>query len=324
MKILVYIDQRAGVIKKASLEALSLAAELNSNGSAADIACVVVGEGIDTKVLEGYGADQVFVIGGEVTKNFNCLVNAKAVESVVRSFDPALILGVASPMGKDLFPRLAARFDGGIASDVTKVEISGSGFKVAKPMFAGKILANMTIDGGAKVFITLRPNVFAVKHKGQGKAAVVAMPAASSDPRLQTIEIRKGKSERADLTEASLIVSGGRALASAENFKILFDCADSIGASVGASRAAVDSGFASHDMQVGQTGKTVNPNLYISCGMSGSIQHMAGMRTSKYIVAINTDREAPIFGIADYGIVADLFEVVPALTKAFKALKAAE
>ena len=138
--------------------------------------------------------------------------------------------------------------------------------------------------------------------------------------RLRSSTLRKGASDKADLTEASIIISGGRAMANAENFKILDDCAEVVGATVGASRAAVDSGYAAHDMQVGQTGKTVNPNLYIACGISGSIQHMAGMRTSKVIVAVNTDPEAPIFKIADYGIVADLFEAVPIMKDQFKEL----
>jgi electron transfer flavoprotein alpha subunit len=158
------------------------------------------------------------------------------------------------------------------------------------------------------------------QKSGAGSAAASALQVAASGARSKTTEVRKGKSEKADLTEATLIISGGRAMGNSDNFKILNECADVIGATVGASRAAVDSGYATHDMQVGQTGKTVNPNLYIACGISGSIQHMAGMRTSKVIVAVNTDKDAPIFTIANYGIVGDLFQVVPEMTKKLREL----
>ena len=211
--------------------------------------------------------------------------------------------------------------DAPLLTDLTEIAMSGENLTGTKPMYAGKCLASLSTSGGARQFATLRPNVFAASKSGSGAAATksMAMPLIANN-RLKTIEIRKGNSEKPDLTEASIIISGGRAMASSDNFKILNTCADALGATVGASRAAVDSGYAPHDMQVGQTGKTVNPNLYIACGISGSIQHMAGMRTSKVIVAVNTDPEAPIFTIADYGIVADLFKAVPVMEAEFKKL----
>jgi electron transfer flavoprotein alpha subunit len=203
-------------------------------------------------------------------------------------------------------------------TDLTEISYQGDSLSGTKPMYAGKVLATMSSKGSLH-FATLRPNVFPANKSAGGSAAAKALSvSAPGDSRIKTVEIRKGKSEKADLTEASIIISGGRALGSADNFKILHSCADVIGATVGASRAAVDSGYAGHDMQVGQTGKTVNPNLYIACGISGSIQHMAGMRTSKVIVAINTDPEAPIFTVADYGIVADLFKAVPVMEQELK------
>jgi electron transfer flavoprotein alpha subunit len=224
-------------------------------------------------------------------------------------------------MGRDLFPRLAARFDAGIATDLIEIKAHGDFISGLKPMYSGKVFAELALQNTELQFVTLRPNVFKGETSGDGAANVSKLEVAAPAAILQTLEIRKGKSEKADLTEATMIVSGGRALGSADAFKILHETADVIGATVGASRAAVDAGYAGHDMQVGQTGKTVNPNLYIAAGISGSIQHMAGMRSSKVIVAINTDPEAPIFKIANYGIVGDLFQVMPAMTKALKELK---
>jgi electron transfer flavoprotein alpha subunit len=240
------------------------------------------------------------------------------LESAIKAFQPDVVLGIASSMGRDLFARLSPRFSAPLVTDFVDVKDDLSGG--TKPMYAGKVLAKIAFATQSLRFISLRPNVFAAKESTGAAKPENLILNLSDDLPLKLLEIRKGKSEKPDLTEAVRIVSGGRSLGSAEKFSILFDCAEVIGASVGASRAAVDSGYASHDMQVGQTGKTVNPTLYIACGISGSIQHMAGMRTSKVVVAINTDSDAPIFSIATYGIVADLFEAVPILTRKLKEL----
>ena len=225
-------------------------------------------------------------------------------------------------MGRDVFPWLAARLDAGILTDLTQIEAAGDAVSGIKPMYAGKVLAKVAIENAALSLATVRPNVFPANKKGDGKAAVQKLAISPAASRIKTLEIRKGKSEKPDLIEAAVIVSGGRAIGNADNVKILHELAYVIGATVGALRAAVDSGYASHEMQVGQTGKAVNPNLYVACGISGSIQHIAGMRTSKVIVAVNTDPEAAIFKVASYGIVGDLFQVVPLLTAKFKALLA--
>ena len=322
MNILVFAEQRNGILKKSALEALTLASKL-SEQNAAKVSAVVIGpNGAKLSAdLKGYGADNVYLIDTAEYANYNVLNFAAALSEAIKTSKAELVLGVATPLGKDLFPRVAARFGAGLITDAVDLKLDGTSVLATKPMFAGKVLADLAITSGSIKFATIRANIFEAKSSGTGSAntETIAVPAVAGS-RLVTKEIRKGKSEKPDLTEASMIISGGRSLASAENFKILFDCADVIGASVGASRAAVDAGFASHDMQVGQTGKTVNPNLYIACGLSGSIQHMAGMRTSKVIVAVNTDPEAPIFSIADYGIVADLFKVVPVMTEKFKAM----
>ena len=320
MKVLVFIEQRDGKIKSSAFEALTIASKLA--GSPSNLAAVVVGSGVAglTGQLAGWGADTVYTVDGSDFALYNVMSYAAGIDGAIKAFTPNLVLGVASPMGRDLFPRLAARHDGGILTDVTTLEAAGNGVTGTKPMYSGKCVADVAIEGANIGFVTVRQNVFAANKPGNGSASASPLSVSVTHDKLKTVEIRKGKSSKPDLTEAAVIISGGRAMANADNFKILNECADVIGATVGASRAAVDSGYASHDMQVGQTGKTVNPNLYIACGISGSIQHMAGMRTSKVIVAVNTDKDAPIFGVATYGIVADLFQVVPILTQKFKEL----
>ncbi len=321
MKVLVFVEQRDNKIKHSALEALSVGARLA--GSSADCAAVLVGSGVEglAAQLKDHGCDTVHVVDGADFGKYNPANYAAAIEAAIKAHGAKVVVGTASPMGRDVLPRLAARFDGAILTDLTAVEAQGDKLVGVKPMYAGKCLAKVETQNAAVQFISVRPNVFKAENTGKGAATVAKLAVqAPTDSRIKTLEIRKGSSEKADLTEATFIISGGRAMGNAENFKVLNACADVIGATVGASRAAVDSGYARHDMQVGQTGKTVNPNLYIACGISGSIQHMAGMRTSKVIVAINTDPEAPIFKIATYGIVADLFKAVPVMTEKLKAL----
>lgn len=224
-------------------------------------------------------------------------------------------------MGRDLTPRLSARFSGACATDCTELKISGASVEATRPVFAGKALADLEFTAGAMVFITTRPNALGSPKPATTQAQITAAAFTPATQKTKTIEIAQGASQRLDVTEAPIVVSGGRSLGNAENFKILESLADTLGAAVGASRAAVDAGFRPHRDQVGQTGKVVSPTLYIACGISGAIQHLAGMRTSKTIVAVNTDPEAPIFQIADYGVVCDLFKLVPLLTKEVKTLK---
>ncbi len=319
MKVLVFCEQRDKKLKSYCLEALTLANQA-AGGQASNVAALIVGNDIKdlaTKI-QGWGADKVYTAEDSRLHTYNPFYYASALETAIKTFQPDAVIGIASPMGKDLFARVAARISAPLLTDLVKVEDNLSGG--TKPMYSGKVLAKYSFSNSGLRFLNLRPNVFTAKESS-GKAEVESLNLKlPDDVPLKTIEIRKGKSEKPDLSEAVRIVSGGRSLGSAEKFSLLYECADVLGATVGASRAAVDSGYASHDMQVGQTGKTVNPTLYIACGISGAIQHLAGMRTSKVVVAINTDPDAPIFSIATYGIVADLFEAVPILTKKLKQL----
>jgi electron transfer flavoprotein alpha subunit len=228
-------------------------------------------------------------------------------------------LASASSTGKDLFPRVAARLNTGVASDCTQLTISGDNVTAVKPMYSGKAFATVNFENSPIKIVLMRANQLPVEAADTSKtAAVVESTNAATDLKTLIKEIVKGASEKLDLTEANIIVSGGRGLKEAANFKMLNDLADVLGATVGATRAVVDAGWVGHGMQVGQTGKTVAPTLYIAVGISGAIQHLAGMGSSKVIVAINNDANAPIFQKATYGIVGDAFDIVPKLTEEFK------
>ncbi len=322
--ILVIAEHKDGKIKKVTFEILSAVQEI-AKGLGANIDALIIGanvSGLADQVAQ-YGAEKVYVVEDPVLTQYNTELYTSAVAKVVETAKPSVILSGATIAGKDLMPRVAARLKAGLLSDCTGIELNGERRIVARrPIYAGKAIIEAVCTSEPQLF-TIRPNVFSAKEPDASrKAEVVKVDAGigSITPKARIKEIIKGQSERPDLTEASIIVSGGRGMKAKENFKILEELADVLGAAVGASRAAVDSGYADPSQQVGQTGKTVNPNLYIACGISGAIQHLAGMRTSKVIVAINKDPEAPIFKVADYGIVGDLFQVVPELTREIKKL----
>jgi electron transfer flavoprotein alpha subunit len=265
------------------------------------------------------GVKEVFHCVDSSFDRYHSEAYAAAVTEVIKNIQPEVVLASASSLGKDLLPRLAARFDAHIVSDAVEVEL-GDQARVRRPYYSGKASAELRVPKGELFFLSLRPNALPAGRVGDssGKVTLFKPIFDFASSKIQFLEQTKAVSDRPDLAEASTIVSGGRSLKSRENFKILFELADVLGAAVGASRAAVDEGLADHSMQVGQTGKTVNPNLYFAFGISGAIQHLAGMRTSKVIVAINKDAQAPIFSKADYGIVGDLFELVPLLTEEAK------
>ncbi len=262
--------------------------------------------------LEKYGATKIVSIeAGDADINAQPDLLAKAIIAALKEYEISIFLALGSSKGRDLLARVAAKLKAPLAVDCLSVDYAAC--TVRKPYFAGKTIATLKMNGDY-LLCALRPNaVEPVQSKTD--AELVTFTAAVGDyDGLVIKEIKKSASGKVDLSEANVIVSGGRPIGSAENFKILEQCAGAMNGAVGASRVAVDEGFASHSMQVGQTGKIVNPKLYIACGISGSVQHFAGMKTSKVIVAINSDKDAPIFNKCDYGIIGDIFEIVPALT----------
>ncbi len=307
---LVFVEHDGGNIKKTAYELLGKARELGGPVSALLIGSADAGD------LGAHGASTVYTVTGDPFGTYTTGAWTKAVCAAIAQVQPAAVLAPASSAGRDLFPRVAARLGLGMAAEVTVLNADGT---AQRPAYAGKALQNIQVNTATAIY-TVRPNSFAVGAAPGGSADVVAIDAGVTDADIlaKVIEVKASDSTIADLTEADRIVSGGRSLKSAENFDaVIRPLAASIGATPGASRAAVDAGYAPHSAQVGQTGKVVNPTLYVACGISGAIQHLAGMRTSKVIVAVNKDAEAPIFQHATYGLVEDLFEVCPLLQSAF-------
>jgi len=321
--ILVFAEVRDGTFKRVNAELVSAAVSLGAK-SGGDTHIAVLGHDIDKAVEEAraLASGKVFVVKSPVLDNYSTQGFTSGLEAVLNEVNPLVVLFGATAMGKDLSARLAARTGAALMTDCTDIDIDGTAIKVKRPVYSGKVFAHVESTNDAIKMASIRPNVFSPAEKTGNSADVVevALPIGLDDIGAMVKEIVGSQSGRKDVTEAEIVVAGGRSLKSEENFKIIEELADAIGASVGASRAAVDAGYAPHSRQVGQTGKVVNPKLYFAVGISGAIQHLVGMRTSKVIVAINKDASAPIFQHSDYGIVGDLFEVVPLLTEEFKKL----
>jgi len=322
--ILIFIEERDGKVKKTSLEALSAGRKL-ADQLQESVVAVRMCAGDSSANLAHYGADKVMCAQGDLLAAYSTEGFCTAVCEAVKQADPRFILSAASAMGRDLMPRVAARLGVGLAQDCIATEIVGDQqLECIRPIYAGKAYAKVRLLMSPAI-ATLRPNVFPAGDADTSRKAETV----NFEPELNAEKIRASVKEtqistgqKVELTEANIIVSGGRGMKGPENFPIVEALADAFGGAMGASRAAVDAGWIDQQHQVGQTGKTVSPTLYVACGISGAIQHLAGMSSSKFIVAINKDPEAPIFNVADYGIVGDLFEVVPALTQAIKDHKA--
>jgi electron transfer flavoprotein alpha subunit len=320
--ILVFLQHANGKVTKGSLAAVTAARGLQSAWAAGNIYALVLGVGAKEAAQDAlaYGFSEVVFSEQPELENLLPVVSADLIVQVVRDLDATTVVASSSSVGKDVMPRVAALLEAGQASEVLSINPDGS---LTRPMYAGDVIATVVIDSPIKV-VTVRQTAFAPAEASPASGSIrefTATFAALDSTEFVSRQISGG--ERPELADAAVVVSGGRALQSAENFeKVIFPLADVLGAAVGASRAAVDSGYAPNDWQVGQTGKVVAPQLYISVGISGAIQHLAGMKDSKVIVAINKDADAPIFEVADYGLVADLYQAVPELIAAIKATKA--
>ncbi len=320
MKVLIYCEHSQGKLKKGALELLSNVA----TWSGVEAHALILGAPGSTEALaaqtEKYAPNTVHLAEHAALANYSAEGFAKVVADAAKALGADALITSLSAQTKDFFPRVSVKLDSAMASDCTSLAAAGGKLEASRPMYSGKVTASVDFGGAKPAIATVRPNALGMKTEKTGKPAVNKIAADPGTIRAAVKEVvaKSGGANKTDLTEADRIVSGGRSLKNAENFKILEDLAGVIGATVGASRAAVDAGYRPHSDQVGQTGKTVSPSLYMAFGISGAIQHLAGMRSSKVIVAVNSDANAPIFQKADYGVVGDLFQIVPALTEEFK------
>jgi electron transfer flavoprotein alpha subunit len=318
--ILAVAEQRNGEIKKTSFEVVRKAREI-ADGLGGTFKALLIGDSISdaAKELGKYGAGSVIAVNNDKLANYSTTGYTKVVSEIVKKEGAQIIFFPATALGKDLAPCVAVRVDGAVAADCTELKIDNGEIIATRPVYAGKALIEVKIDAPVKIF-TLRPNVFPSGEPSGDEAAVeeVSVDISADDLKAKVTGITATSRGKLDVTEADIIVSGGRGLKSPDNFHLIEELADVLDAAVGASRAVVDAGWRPHDEQVGQTGKTVSPTLYIAVGISGAVQHLAGMSSSKYIVAINKDKDAPIFQFADYGIVGDALEIVPVLKDELK------
>jgi electron transfer flavoprotein alpha subunit len=310
--IAVFIEQRDGAVKKVAWQMISEARRI-ADDSGGEVWAVVLGDSAAGAEAGKYGADKVFSAAGDQFNPYNSEIFGTALASFCKAAGPDILLLGSTAMGKDLGPKVAAKLDCACISDAVGLKFEG-GWEVRRPIFAGKCFADVAPRTDMAV-VGIRPNAFIIEEKAAA-AAPESFDAGTAgiDAKAVVQNIEAGAGGKIELTEAETIVSGGRGIKGPENYELIEKLADALGAAAGASRAIVDAGWVDYSHQVGQTGKTVGPNLYIACGISGAIQHLAGMSSSKCIVAINKDANAPIFKVADYGVVADLFDVVPVLT----------
>jgi electron transfer flavoprotein alpha subunit len=317
-EVLVLVDHTDGEVKKVTAELLTFARRLG------EPAAVFVGSGFDTakESLAQSGATKTYVADGADLSSYLVAPAAEVLAKLVADNKPAAVLIASGAEGKEIAGRLAVKTGSGVLTDATDVTAEGGSVTAEQPVFGGSTVVRSTVTTGTPI-ITVRPNSVAAEAADGSPERVdvsIDLSDAAKGARI-TDRVVEEKGERPELSEAAIVVSGGRGVGSGENFSVIEALADSLGAAVGASRAATDAGWYPHQHQVGQTGKTVSPQLYIAAGISGAIQHRAGMQTSKTIVAINKDPEAPIFELVDFGVVGDLHQVVPALTEKVKARK---
>ncbi len=322
--VLAVVEQRDGALRKVSHEVVSGARRLaDAMGGTVDALVLAAGPVAGADELGRFGADRVIVLQHAAYGRYAPEAFAHAVTASARTGSHSVLLFPASATGKDLAPRVAAQLRVPLTSEITDLAFDGEAIVATRPVYAGKALLKVKVTARPAV-LSLRPNVFTPVERRRGGAIEPRSPANAEAGRVVVKEIRAAQAGSIDVAEATIVVSGGRGLREPANFKLLEELAAAFGggAAVGASRAVVDAGWRPHADQVGQTGKTVSPTLYVAVGISGAIQHLAGMRTAKVIVAINRDKDAPIFKVADYGLVGDLFEIVPRLTEEIRRQRA--
>ncbi|MBA2873733.1 electron transfer flavoprotein subunit alpha/FixB family protein [Thermaerobacillus caldiproteolyticus] len=319
-KVITLAEIRDGSLRNVSFEAIAAAKTIAQGG---EVVAVLLGESAQSYANEliYYGADRVVTVENEKLNHYTSDGYGQALMAVIDSEKPEGIVFGHTALGKDLAPKLATKLNSGLVSDVVAVEEAGGNLVFTRPIYSGKAFEKKIVTDGV-IFVTVRPNNIPVLERDEARSGnVTNLSANIKDLRTIVKEVVRKTAEGVDLSEAKVIVAGGRGVKSADGFKPLQELAEVLGGAVGASRGACDAGYCDYSLQIGQTGKVVTPDLYIACGISGAIQHLAGMSNSKVIVAINKDSEANIFKVADYGIVGDLFEVVPLLTEEFKKLK---
>jgi len=348
--IFVVVEQRAGAVQKVSIEligeATKLAAELGEQVVAVLVGHQVAGQ---ADMLIHYGANKVLVVDHPVLEHYTTEPYTKALTHVIRTYEPNIVLFGATSIVRDMAPRIAGRLHTGLTADCTRLDVDVTKYqeylrtstslpadridaldtsdrylKMTRPAFGGNVMATIVCRSYTPQMATVRPGVMAMPEKDASRTGeIIAVDAGLSmdDMNVEILEICPSEKKRVDITEAKILVSGGRGVGGPEGYQPLRELADVLGGEVSASRVGVDSGWIEKERQVGQTGKTVRPNLYIACGISGAIQHQAGMEDSEYIIAINTDPSAPMMKLADLGIVGDLSVIVPKLTEAIKAYR---
>jgi electron transfer flavoprotein alpha subunit len=316
MKVFAVALQKDGKLTSASFELLEAAKSLNG-----ELYTVIMAEQAEplASELASRGGGKVLAVSHPSLRYYNDEVYVNVLTELISKYSPDVVLGPATFYGKALFARLAAKNNGPMASDVSNLSLQDGKVVVTRSHYGGSVVSKLVADSDKPFFITLRPKIYPESKEGSGEVINETVDAAAMQPRTVVKEMKVESSGAVNLTEADIIVSAGRGLKGPENLPMVKELADVLGAAFGASRAIVDAGWVPYSHQVGQTGKTVNPKLYVAVGISGAIQHLVGMQTSKTIVAINKDKEAPIFAVATYGIVGDAFEIVPALTRKFKA-----
>ncbi|PTQ57551.1 MAG: Electron transfer flavoprotein, alpha subunit [Candidatus Carbobacillus altaicus] len=321
-RALILGERKDGKLRQVTLEATSAAKKVTSG----EVVVLLLGDGSDAstkEMLGAYGADRLLTIEHEALRHYTSDAFMQALRAAVDHVQPEVIVFGHTAIGKDIAPRLAARLGAGLISDVVDIVEKDGVVHFVRPIYAGKAFEERTIEKAPMMF-TIRPNNIAPLAESAGRNVQEETLALEiKDLRSMIEEVVKKATSGVDLSEAKIVVSGGRGTKGEEGFKLLYELAEVLGGAVGASRGACDAGYVDYALQIGQTGKVVTPDLYIACGISGAIQHLAGMSASKVIVAINKDPEAPIFQVADYGIVGDMFEVLPPLIEAFKKIKSA-